>query len=196
MTITNGEVFVLNTKNLTYIFHVDKTGLLMHDYFGSRIEINDFNIDAIEQKVAVQKGTSVIYKKEINPDLSMDYTLLEFSFPHKGDYRSTPVLLKSDKAGYTFDFNYEKYELRKSQLDNSELPAPHDHDEELVVTLTDSSNRVDIDKSYKSIKKDINNKSQRSNKKEIINPETIIHKKELLISNIHKKVPLFIHQIT
>ena len=148
MTITNGEVFVLNTKNLTYIFHVDKTGLLMHDYFGSRIEINDFNIDAIKQKVAVQKGTSVIYKKEINPDLSMDYTLLEFSFPHKGDYRSTPVLLKSDKAGYTFDFNYEKYELRKSQLDNSELPAPHDHDEELVVTLTDSSNRVDIELHY------------------------------------------------
>lgn len=148
MTISNGEVFILNTKNLSYVFHVDKTGLLLHDYFGKKIEIKDFNIDAIKQKISTQKGTSVIYNEKVNPDLCMDYTLLEFSFPHRGDYRSTPVLLKSEKAGYTFDFTFEGYEIKKDPLDNKELPAPHDNDEELVIKLVDKANQVEIELHY------------------------------------------------
>ena len=148
MTISNGEVFVLNTKDLSYVFHVDKTGLLLHDYFGKRIEIKDFNIEAIKQKVSCQKGTSTIYKEEINDQLSMDNTLLEFSFPHKGDYKNTPILLKSEKAGYTFDFSFDRYEIRKEPLDNKELPAPHDNDEELVIYLLDKANEVEVELHY------------------------------------------------
>ena len=148
MTISNGEVFILNTKDLSYVFHVDKTGLLLHDYFGKKIDIKNFDISAIKQKISVQKGTSVVYKQDIDPNLSMDYVLLEFSFPHKGDFKSTPILLKSDKAGYTFDFNYLKYEIKKSPLDNSELPAPHDNDEELVITLLDKVNNIEVELHY------------------------------------------------
>ena len=148
MTISNGEVFILNTQDLSYVFHVDKTGLILHDYFGQRIEIKDFDISAIKQKTSIMKGTSTIYKEEINDQLSMDNTLLEFSFPHKGDYRSTPILLKSDKSGYTFDFSYKKYEIKNSPLDNKELPAPHDHDEELVIYLEDSVNEIEIELHY------------------------------------------------
>ena len=148
MTNTNGEVFVLNTKDLTYVFHVDKTGLLLHDYFGKSIEIKDYNIEAIKQKISVQKGTSVVYKEKVNPELSMDNTLLEFSFPHKGDFKSTPILLKSEKAGYTFDFSFDSYEINTEPLDNQELPAPHDHDEELVIKLVDKENEVEIELHY------------------------------------------------
>ena len=148
MTISNGEVFILNTQDLSYVFHVDKTGLILHDYFGQRIEIKDFDISAIKQKTSIMKGTSTIYKEEINDQLSMDNTLLEFSFPHKGDYRSTPILLKSDKSGYTFDFSYKKYEIKNSPLNNEELPAPHDHDEELVIYLEDSVNEIEIELHY------------------------------------------------
>ena len=148
MTISNGEVFILNTQDLSYVFHVDKTGLILHDYFGQRIEIKDFDISAIKQKTSIMKGTSTIYKEEINDQLSMDNTLLEFSFPHKGDYRSTPILLKSDKSGYTFDYSYKKYEIKNSPLDNEGLPAPHDHDEELVIYLEDNSNKIEIELHY------------------------------------------------
>lgn len=148
MTISNGEVFILNTQDLSYVFHVDKTGLILHDYFGQKIEIKDFDISAIKQKTSIMKGTSTIYKEEINDQLAMDNALLEFSFPHKGDYRSTPILLKSDKSGYTFDFSYKKYEIKNSPLDNEELPAPHDHDEELVIYLEDSVNEIEIELHY------------------------------------------------
>ena len=128
MTISNGKVFILNTNNLSYVFHVDETGLLLHDYFGNKIDVVDFNIDAIKQKISCQKGTSVIYDKEKNPNLCMDYTLLEFSFPNKGDYRSTPILLKNEDNGYVFDFVFDKYEVRANPSQDKELPAPHDGD--------------------------------------------------------------------
>lgn len=148
MTISNGEVFILNTKDLSYIFHVDKTGLLLHDYFGKRIEIKDFDIESIKQKINVSKGTSVIYKQDVDPNLSMDYTLLEFSFPHKGDFKSTPILLRNEKAGYTFDFSYQSYEINKSPKKEEELASPHDGDEELVISLLDKENNVSIELHY------------------------------------------------
>ncbi len=148
MTISNGEVFIINTKDLSYVFHVDKTGLILHDFFGAKIELNEFNIDPIKQKISCQKGTSTIYKEEINDQLSMDNTLLEFSFPHKGDYKNTPILLKSDTAGYTFDFSYKNYEIKKDPLNNKELPAPHDNDEELVIYLEDAANQVKVELHY------------------------------------------------
>ena len=95
MVLTNGQVFILNTKDLSYVFHVDETGLVLHDYFGQRLEIDDFKIGAISQKNTVLKGTTVIYKEDVNPNLSMDVALLEFSFPHKGDFKGTPILLKN-----------------------------------------------------------------------------------------------------
>ena len=148
MIVTNKEVFILNTKNLTHVFHVNKTGLLLHDYFGGHIDIKDFDISGISQKLSCTKGTSTIYKEEVEPNLCMDTTLLEFSFPHKGDYKRTPVLLRNEKSGYVFDFNYEKYEIRKSPLKEDGLPAPHDNDEELIIYLLDKENEVQIELHY------------------------------------------------
>ena len=148
MIVNNDSVFILNTKNLTYVFHVDKTGLLLHDYFGAHIDIKDFDISPIQQKITCAKGTSTIYKEDVDKVLSMDTTLLEFSFPHKGDYKRTPVLLKNEQSGYVFDFSYQDYEIRKAPLNNDEMPAPHDHDEELVIFLFDKINKVQVELHY------------------------------------------------
>ena len=148
MVITNNNVFILNTKDLSYVFHVDATGLLLHDYFGQRIEIQDFNIDSIKQKITCPKGTTVIYKEDVNPNLSMDVVLLEFSFPHKGDYRSTPILLKNEKNGYVFDFAYEGFDIKEKHELESELPTPYDFDNELVIHLVEKSSNVKVDISF------------------------------------------------
>ena len=145
MVITNNNVFILNTKDLFYVFHVDETGLLLHDYFGRRIEIDNFDISAIKQKITCPKGTTVIYKEKVNPNLSMDMTLLEFSFPHKGDYRATPILLKNDENGYVFDFEYEGYDIKEKHQLDSELPTPYDFDDELIVHLVEKHSNVRVD---------------------------------------------------
>ena len=99
MIKTKDNVFVLNTNKISYVFHADKTGLLIHDYFGKKIDLVDFDTKPLSVKASVLKGTSVIYDVSKNDQLSMDSVPLEFSFPHKGDFRSTPILLKNDNLG-------------------------------------------------------------------------------------------------
>ncbi len=144
MVLTNGKVFILNTNKLSYVFHVDETGLVLHDYFGQLLAIDDFNIGPIAQKNSVMKGTTVIYKEEVNPNLSMDVALLEFSFPHKGDFKGTPILLKNKENGYVFNFEYESYELNKEAKVNSELPTPRDPNEELIIHLREKHSNVRV----------------------------------------------------
>ena len=145
MVLTNGKVFILNTAKLSYVFHVDETGLVLHDYFGQLLNIEDFDISALMQKNTVAKGTSTIFKEEVNPNLCMDVALLEFSFPHKGDYKSTPILLKNKENGYVFSFEYESYSLNKEVKIESELPTPRDADEELIIHLREKHSNVRVD---------------------------------------------------
>ena len=144
MVIANNNIFILHTNDLSYVFHVDKTGLVLHDYFGKRINVDENNINPISQKNTILKGTSTIYKEEVDPNLSMDNTLLEFSFPHKGDYKSTPILLKNENNGYVFDFQYENYVLNNEINIESELPTPHDADQELIVYYLEKNSNVRV----------------------------------------------------
>ena len=145
MVLTNGKVFILNTRNLSYVFHVDETGLVLHDYFGQLLNIEDFNIEPISQKNTIAKGGTVIYKEAVNPNLSMDVALLEFSFPHKGDFKSTPILLKNKENGYVFDFQYESYTLNEEVKIESELPTPRDANQELIIHLREKHSNVRVD---------------------------------------------------
>ena len=147
MIKTNDSVFALNTKTLSYVFHIDETGLVIHDYFGNRVDLVDFDTKPISVKASVQKGTSTIYDEAKNKELSMDMVPLEFSFPHKGDYKSTPILLKNEKFGYVFDFKFEKYEIRQPQKLEG-LPTPHDANEELVVVLKDEKADIEVELHY------------------------------------------------
>ena len=147
MIKTHENVFLLNTNKLSYVFHADKTGLLIHDYFGKKVDLVDFNTKPISVKASVQKGTAVIYNPEQDKELSMDFVPLEFSFPHKGDYRSTPVLLKNEKYGYVFDFRFDSFEVREPKKLEG-LPTPHDANQELVVFLKDEQAHVTLELHY------------------------------------------------
>ncbi len=153
MIKTNESVFHLQTNTLSYIFHTDDLGLLFHDYFGNKVELVDFDVKPIRLKPSVQKGTSTIYDEAKNPNVSMDLVPLELSFPHKGDYKSTPILLKNEKFGYVFDFKFAGHEIRKVQPLEG-LPTPHDGDEELVIFLKDEKANVKLELHYYVFEKD------------------------------------------
>ena len=147
MIKTKENVFVLNTNKISYVFHADKTGLLIHDYFGKKIDLVDFDTKPLSVKASVLKGTSVIYDMSKNDQLSMDSVPLEFSFPHKGDFRSTPILLKNDSYGYVFDFKFDSSEVREPQKLQG-LPTPHNANDELVVRLKDDKAKVMLELHY------------------------------------------------
>ena len=147
MIKTNDTVFLLNTSKLSYVFHADETGLLIHDYFGNKVELVDFDVKPLSVKASVIKGTTVVYDEKKKDQLSMDSVPLEFSFPHKGDFRTTPILLKNEKYGYVFDFHFDSFEIREpSKLEG--LPTPHDANDELVIFLKDEKANVTIELHY------------------------------------------------
>ncbi len=147
MVKTQDNVFFINTKTLSYVFHADETGLLIHDYFGNKIDLVNFETKPLMIKPSVAKGTSVIYDEAKNKELSMDLVPLEFSFPHKGDFKSTPILLKNEKFGYVFDFKYNRHEIREAKPLEG-LPTPHTANEELVVVLKDETANVELELHY------------------------------------------------
>lgn len=147
MIKSNESVFVLNTNTLSYVFHADNVGLLIHDYFGKKVDLVDFDVSPISVKPSVQKGTSTIYDESKNKELSMDMVPLEFSFPHKGDYKSTPILLKNKKFGYVFDFKFEHSEIREAKPLEG-LPTPHTANEELIIYLKDEKANVELELHY------------------------------------------------
>ena len=57
MIKTNERVFVINTNTLSYVFHVDDTGLIIHDYFGKKVDLVDFDVKPISVKPSVQTGS-------------------------------------------------------------------------------------------------------------------------------------------
>ena len=141
------NVFFLNTKELSYVFHIDETGLVIHDYFGKKIDLVDFETKPLSVKPSVAKGTATIYDESKNKDLSMDSVPLEFSFPNKGDYKSTPILLKNEKFGYVFDFKFASSEIKEPKPVEG-LPTPHNANEELVVVLKDEKANVEVELHY------------------------------------------------
>lgn len=147
MIKTNGQIFLLETDELSYVFHVNESGLLIHDYFGSKITIDDFDISAINKKETCAKGTTVIYDQK-EEQLSMETALLEFSFPHKGDFKTTPILLNNASHGYVFDFSFTGYEVKDSIQELEGLPTPHDGDQELVITLKEKDLDVILELHY------------------------------------------------
>lgn len=147
MIKTNESVFLLNTKTLSYVFHKDDTGLILHDYFGKKVDLVDFDTKPLMVKPSVAKGTTAIYDESKNKELSMDMVSLEFSFPHKGDYKTTPILLKNEKYGYVFDFKYERFEIREPKPLEG-LPTPHDANDELVIVLKDDKANIEVELHY------------------------------------------------
>ena len=148
MIKTNEKVFVLETKNNSYILMVNDLGLISHVYYGAHVDLIDFDVSAIKYNITISKGTSTIYDEAKNKEYSMDQDLLEFSFPHKGDYRETPILFKNEEYGYVFDFTYDHFEIRKEVTKLKTLPNPHDIDEELIIYLKDKKTDIIVELHY------------------------------------------------
>lgn len=127
--------FIIDTKSLTYVFHINSVGLPIFDYFGDHIEVDKDSLSALGLKEACAKGTSTIQEKEINDSFSADNNLLEYSFAQKGDYKDPAIIVSTESRGYTMVFKYDNFEINHEIKELEELPSPHHMDEELIIRL-------------------------------------------------------------
>mgnify|MGYP003289681777 CR=1 FL=1 len=139
--------YIIETKNLSYIFHVNKVGYLISDYFGDKIKVDENSLNALGLKEAYAKGTSVVVDEKIDPQFSAANQLLEFSFVGKGD-SNEPALVIKNSRGYVFDFRFKEAKINKKIEDIKTLPMPKNLDEELIITLKDSSLEIYLELHY------------------------------------------------
>ena len=140
------KYFILETKSLSYIFHINELGIPIHDYFGDKLSVKE-DKTFLGLKEAYAKGTSVILDSDVNPNFSLDNQLLEYSFVNKGDFKEPAMIIKNSR-GYTFDFRYDSYVINKDVKFDESLPSPHHIDEELIITLKEVSLDIKVELHY------------------------------------------------
>jgi len=95
--------FILETNKTSYIITYTESGLLLHDYYGEKVEFVDF--ECIRQKLENGRATAVLF--ENNPHEFIDDLDLELSTIGVGDYRENMISINSLPHGYTNCFKYQ-----------------------------------------------------------------------------------------
>ena len=145
------NLFVLDTKNTTYAFHILETGHLEHLYYGKKIQINSAleAISLVEKRV-VLAGNAVYYNDE-NKALGLEDVCLEMSSYGKGDIREPFIEVTHADGSYTSDFLFHKAEIRQGKKPLETLPSSYEENnrvDELVITLIDKNYDLTLELTY------------------------------------------------
>ena len=143
--IVDNSIFILETKDTSYIFKVLPTGQLEHLYYGKHLTIpegkeNDCTIALIE-KHAFAPGNTNTYDAE-HPEYSLEDMRLEMSSLGKGDIREPLVCIKHEDGNSTSDFVFEAAKIVDGTIHMQSLPSSYDENgkaKTLMISLRDKS---------------------------------------------------------
>ena len=146
-----GNLFVLDTLNTTYAFHILPSGHLEHMHYGRRIRIeSESDAAALVEKRLCLPGSSVCYSPEY-PALGLEDVCLEMSSHGKGDIREPFIEVTHADGSYTSDFLFDSAEIRPGKAPFDTLPGSYEENgdvEELVVTLKDKQYDLTLELHY------------------------------------------------
>ena len=145
------NVFVLDTRNTTYIFRVMESGHLEHLYYGKRIAVYCAS-DAISlfEKQSFSSGSSIMYSNE-HTNLALENTRLEMSSYGKGDLREPFVEITYSDGAYTSDFLFDSASINEGKTPLMTMPSSYEDNgtvHELTVTLKDRSYGTTLELHY------------------------------------------------
>lgn len=146
--IVENHVFVLNTKNTTYGFHVLPSGHLEHLHYGARVDFRGA-YDAVLPKCEYIEGNLNAYDAEY-PTIGLENRMLECSTRGKGDIREPMIDLTYANGSTTCDFLYQEYRIEKKEKLTT-LPSAYDAKEEtetLVIVLRDDRYEMELELYY------------------------------------------------
>ncbi len=145
------KVFVLDTGNTTYAFHVLESGHLEHLYYGEKIDIREAGDAApLMEKQAFAPGNSNVYNEKF-PNLSLENIRLEMSSYGKSDIREPFVEITHADGSYTQDFLFDSAVIREGKTPLATLPSSYEEEgtvHELTVTLKDKSYDLTLELIY------------------------------------------------
>ncbi len=144
----DNNVFILNTKDTTYCFHVLPSGHLEHLHYGKKVDFQG-EYDAVFTKYEFPEGNTAVYDEDFQT-VALENRNLELSTRGKGDIREPMIDLTYANGSSTCDFLFDSYKIQdKAPLEN--LPSAYCEKGEaktLVITLKDKSYNAEIQLFY------------------------------------------------
>ena len=144
VTVKNNS-FILNTKDVSYVFCVDKYKHLEHVHFGSKVEIKD--LDALRLKRHILYGTTLMYDDKHDDVYTLDAVPLEYGTYGRGDFKEAAIEIENN-GSYSVDFRYDSYELLDGDTKIDGLPSSYGANKTLIVHLKDRDIDLALDLYY------------------------------------------------
>jgi len=137
------NTFTLHTKNTTYQMKVDRYGVLLHLYYGSRTEGN------MEYLVTyTDRGFSGnLYDAGHDRTYSLDVLPQEYPVFGTGDYRSPALIVKNHDGSFACDLRYYGHQITCGKYSLQGLPAVYADQKEaqtLAIFLRDPVSGVQV----------------------------------------------------
>ena len=138
-----GRLFHLQTKDSTYQMYADEKGILLHTYYGKKID--EENLCGLICRADVGFSGN---PPEAGEDRSYSLDCLPQEMPGSGvgDYRDDCIRLRHNDGSMAADFRYVGYEIQEGAYRIPGLPALHDSEEEqgqtLVIALREVASQV------------------------------------------------------
>lgn len=145
MVENNGRLFNLHTKDCTYQMYADEYGVLLHTYYGKKIDGENL-ADLIFQ---ADVGFSGNPEETVgNREYSLDCLPQELPSDGVGDYRESCIALLHGDGSIAADFRFESYKIFPSSYTVEGMPALYDKEDEkgetLVITMREKASKVTV----------------------------------------------------
>ena len=142
------QVFTLQTKRTTYQMKAGDYGILLHLYYGARVE--DCTMDYLLHRKDVGFSGNP-YEAGEDRTFSLDTLPQEFPSYGVGDYRNNCVGVCQADGTRAADFRYVSWEIREGAYKIPGLPCLFDEDETaetLVIFLEDAASSLKLELYY------------------------------------------------
>ncbi len=144
----DNRIFTLHTRNTTYQMKADQYNVLLHTYYGSRIDNCDLSglIQCDGRSFSPNPNEA-----GSNRNYSLDVIPQEYSTCGVGDFRLPSIELELPSGSHTADLRYEGFRLEEGKYILEGLPgfySVEDEAETLVISLKDSAARVTLELYY------------------------------------------------
>ncbi|HHX62937.1 MAG TPA: alpha-galactosidase [Epulopiscium sp.] len=137
------KLITLQTRNTTYQMKVDEYGVVLHTYYGAKIQEQDLSCLIVKS----DKGFSG------NPNdlgmcraYSLDTLPQEYSCYGNGDYRTSAIKIQHKNGAHALDLRYVSHEILDLKYSIPQLPAMYETKENkgetLKVKLKDTATNI------------------------------------------------------
>jgi len=111
MINASANLFHLSTRNTSYMFLINGSGISEHLHYGKRLPDSKLDFSAMREKRISGKAGEVSLSEK-NPNLILSNLQSELTTEGKGDYRTPLVSVSAGKKGIrTLDLRYQGYRM-------------------------------------------------------------------------------------